>query len=290
MTLADAVRLGRISNLPTVWTNVAAGIALAGGVVWDARTPLLMLAFSLAYVGGMYLNDAFDAEIDARQRRERPIPAGRVRRSTVFGAGFGLLAGAVVLLLAIGYMPASGTGAWPAVTGLVLAATIVLYDWQHKGNPIGPVLMGLCRALVYIGAGLAHSADLPGPLLAGALLLFSHIVGLTYLAKQEGLGRVANWWPVAFLAAPILFGIRLAIDEPSTWIFLAAFAALVTSAIALALRRLPGDIGKAVVLLLAGISLLDTLLIAGTGSAGLAIAAAAGFPLTLVLQRFVSGT
>jgi 4-hydroxybenzoate polyprenyltransferase len=289
MTLADAVRLGRISNLPTVWTNVAAGIALSGGIVWDARAPLLLVAFSLAYVGGMYLNDAFDAEIDARQRPERPIPSGRVLRSTVFAVGFGLLAGAVVLLLAVGYMP-GGTRAWPALTGFALAATIVLYDWQHKGNPIGPVLMGLCRALVYIGAGLSFSADLPAPLLAGAALLFSHIVGLTYLAKQEGFGRVANWWPVALLAAPILYGISLAIDESSAWIFLILFAALVTIAIAFALRRMPGDIGKAVVLLLAGTSLLDALLIAGTGWAGLAVMAAAGFPLTLLLQRFVSGT
>jgi 4-hydroxybenzoate polyprenyltransferase len=289
MRLADAVRLGRISNLPTVWTNVAAGIALAGGVVWDARTPLLLVAFSLAYVGGMYLNDAFDAEIDARQRPGRPIPSGRVLRSTVFAGGFGLLAGAVVLLLAVGYMP-NGTGAWPAVAGFALAATIVLYDWQHKGNPIGPVLMGLCRALVYIGAGLASSTDLPAPLLAGAALLFSHIVGLTYLAKQEGFGRVANWWPVALLAAPILYGLSIAIEEPWAWVFLAALGALVAVAVALALRRMPGDIGKSVVLLLAGISLLDALLIAGAGWAGLAMVAAAGFPLTLLLQRFVAGT
>ena len=289
MTLADAVRLGRISNLPTVWTNVVAGIALAGGVIWDARTPLLLVAFSLAYVGGMYLNDAFDADIDARQRPERPIPSGRVLRSTVFAGGFGLLAGAVVLLLAVGYMP-NGTGAWPAVTGLALTVTIVLYDWQHKGNPIGPVLMGLCRALVYLGAGLAYSTEVPAALLAGAALLFSHIVGLTYLAKQEGFGRVANWWPVALLAAPILYGVGIVVEESSAWVFLAAFAGLVTIAVAFALRRMPGDIGKSVVLLIAGISLLDALFIAGAGWAGLAVMAAAGFPLTLLLQRFVSGT
>ena len=60
-----ALRLGRVSNLPTVWTNVLAGGILAGA---DPAHPLVLvplLAASLLYVGGMYLNDAFDAEIDA---------------------------------------------------------------------------------------------------------------------------------------------------------------------------------------------------------------------------------
>ena len=70
-----------MSNLPTVWTNTLAGVTLAGRrrrrrAAWL----LLALAFSLLYTGGMYLNDAFDRDIDARERPERPIPSGRVRR------------------------------------------------------------------------------------------------------------------------------------------------------------------------------------------------------------------
>lgn len=290
MKLADAIRLGRVSNLPTVWSNVAAGIVLAGGTVWDARTPLLLAALSLAYVGGMYLNDAFDAEIDARERPHRPIPSGRARRGTVFGAGYALLAGSIALLAAAGYVPADGTGAWPALAGIALAGAIVLYDWRHKRNPIGPVLMGLCRALVYVVAGLSFAAELPGPLLLGAALLLSHVVGLTYLAKQETLGRAANLWPLLFLAAPILYGVRLALGEPIAWLFLAAFAGLVCLAVTLAWRRAPGDIGRSVVLLLAGISLFDALLIAGAGAGAIAVVAAAGFLLTLLLQRVIPGT
>jgi 4-hydroxybenzoate polyprenyltransferase len=282
MTLADAIRLGRVSNLPTVWTNVCAGIVLSGGVVWDARAALALVAMSLAYVGGMYLNDAFDADIDARERSSRPIPSGRVPRRVVFAAGFALLAASVLLLLF--------AGSRPALAGVALAAVIVLYDWRHKDNPIGPVLMGLCRALVYVVAGLCFVAALPTPLVMGAALLLGYIVGLTYLAKQETLGRVANLWPLLFLALPILYGVRLAMDEPLVWLFLAALAALVALAVRLAARRAPGDIGKAIVLLLAGICLFDAMLIAGAGEAGLAVLAAAGFPLTLLLQRLVPGT
>ena len=47
MKLSLALRLGRISNLPTVWTNVLVGALLAGGALGDARLPLLMLAWHL---------------------------------------------------------------------------------------------------------------------------------------------------------------------------------------------------------------------------------------------------
>ena len=44
----------------------------------------------------MYLNDAFDREIDARERPERPIPSGRIGAGPVFAIGFGLLAAGVL--------------------------------------------------------------------------------------------------------------------------------------------------------------------------------------------------
>ena len=87
MTLGVALRLGRVSNLPTVWTNTLAGIVLTGMAVNDARTVPILLAMSLFYVGGMYLNDAFDAEIDAEERAERPIPSGQISRQSVFVSG-----------------------------------------------------------------------------------------------------------------------------------------------------------------------------------------------------------
>ena len=55
-------------------------------------------------------------------------------------------------------------------------------------------------------------------------------------------------------------------------------------------RRQRGDIPRAVVSLIAGISLLDALLIAGTGSTGLALLALLGFGATLLFQRYITGT
>ncbi|HXX12959.1 MAG TPA: UbiA family prenyltransferase, partial [Burkholderiales bacterium] len=108
--LSVALRLGRVSNLPTVWTNTLVGVTLAGGAALDARVPILLAAFSLFYIGGMFLNDAFDREFDARTRPDRPIPAGQVTASTVFRSGFGMLGMGVLLLVMVGYAFAKGTG------------------------------------------------------------------------------------------------------------------------------------------------------------------------------------
>src|SRR3954467_13369572 len=78
--------LGRTSNLPTVWSNCLAGWLLAGGGNAHNLFPLLLGA-TLLYVGGMYLNDAFDAAFDAQYRRERPIPSGAISLSAVWWIG-----------------------------------------------------------------------------------------------------------------------------------------------------------------------------------------------------------
>ncbi|HZB39295.1 MAG TPA: UbiA family prenyltransferase, partial [Beijerinckiaceae bacterium] len=115
--LGTLLRLGRVSNLPTVWTNVIAATALAGGDPLSWRAGVALLAMTLFYVGGMYLNDAFDREIDARERPKRPIPSGEVSAGLVFGAGFAMLAAGVALMALHGLLP--------GLAGLALAAAIV---------------------------------------------------------------------------------------------------------------------------------------------------------------------
>jgi UbiA prenyltransferase family len=290
MNWAVALRLGRVSNLPTVWTNTLAGIVLAGGDVGDRRTLPLLVALSLFYVAGMYLNDAYDAEIDARERPERPIPSGQVSADTVFAVGFGMMALGLALLAWIGYGAAGGTGLGPLLGGLGLGAAIVMYNRHHKDNPLSPVLMGLCRVLVYVTAGLAVTADLPGPLRAAALVLLCYLIGLTYIAKQEALGEVKNLWPALFLAVPVVYGAATALDHVTGVVVFGAFVAWLGVALAYLKRRGPGDVPRAVTSLLAGICLLDAVLIAGAGALAIAWLAALAFLLTLALQRFVPAT
>ena len=290
MKLNTALRLGRISNLPTVWSNVLVGVLLAGGMLADARLPLLMLALSLFYVGGMFLNDAFDREFDAAHRPERPIPSGQVTAQQVFGIGFGLLA-AGLAGVALASSGADGPPAWRAMAaGTVLAGLIVLYNAHHKGNPLSPLIMGLCRVFVVFTAAFSLVSALPAAVVWAALALLCHLIGLTYIAKQEHLDRIGSLWPLGFLAVPVLYGLWLAVAAPAAWLPLLLYVGVLGFALNLLRRRARGDVPRAVVTLIAGMSVLDGVVLAGAGHVLAAVLAVAAFGLTLLMQKWVSGT
>ncbi len=290
MNLTLALRLGRISNLPTVWTNVLVGGLLAGGSLSDPRLTLLMAAMSLFYIGGMFLNDAFDREFDAVHRPERPIPSGQVGARQVFAIGF--------LLLAVGLAGVAwasrgpdGLPAWRALaSGAALSAAIVYYNAHHKGNPLSPLVMGLCRVLVVLTAAFSLAMALPTPVLLAAFALLCHLIGLTYAAKQEHMDRIGTLWPLGFLAVPVVYGMSLALLTPLVWVPLAMYVLVLMVALHLLRRRAPGDVSRAVVTLIAGMSVLDSVMLAGGGFVLPAVLAIIAFVLTLALQRWVSGT
>src|SRR2546425_7852286 len=115
--------LSRASNLPTVWSNCLAGWLLGGG--GDPKTfALLGVGASFLYTGGMYLNDAVDAQFDTRYRRERPIPSGAIQAQTVwlFSAGW-LAAGGLILAM---------IGRTTFALSLILITCIIIYDLVPK--------------------------------------------------------------------------------------------------------------------------------------------------------------
>ncbi len=292
MTWADILKLGRVSNLPTVWTNGLTGLLLGGGTLLDQRTLPLLIALSLFYVAGMYLNDAFDAEIDRKERPERPIPSGAIDLRTVFAASITMFMVGLCLLTWIGFVATNGTGGWPGVAGIVLVISIVVYDWHHKGNPFSPLIMGVCRMMVYVTAGLCFLVPPPAWLLLAAVLLFSYLIGLTYIAKQENQAEVDSLRPALLFAPPVLYGVYMVFTSPSLAMVIAflGLAVVIGLAIWMLHRRLPGDIGLAVATLIAGICLVDAIFLASAGESVLAFWAIAGFFLTLILQRAIPGT
>ena len=163
-------KLGRVSNLPTVWSNTLVGLAIgvlaystgtaggnaAGGLHMPSIVTILsaIFAMSLFYVGGMFLNDAFDAQIDSVERPERPIPSGVVSRSSVFAAGFALLSGGVAIVVMAKLLVTGGALLPPLIASILLGLCIVLYNLWHKENPLSPLVMGLCRVLVYVTTAL----------------------------------------------------------------------------------------------------------------------------------------
>jgi 4-hydroxybenzoate polyprenyltransferase len=242
---------------------------------------LLVVAVSLHYTGGMFLNDAFDAEIDAAQRSSRPIPTGKISRQSVFLLGAGQIFVGVALLFLIN----GPTG----LLGIALALTILLYDWLHKRTVLAPVIMGACRFLVYLVAAAAVAAHDDPRVMLAALGLWSYTAGLTYAAKQEALNEMGSFWPLLLLAAPVIIGAVLSNDEILPLFILAGLAIWSAIAVQLFIQRGPGDIPRGVVKLIAGMALYDAALIAAS-SAQLALLALAGFVATLVFQRFIPGT
>lgn len=273
-----ALKLGRVSNLPTVWSNVIAAAVLAGGM------PVRMVAFvagamSLLYVGGMFLNDAFDAERDAHERPERPIPSGEISAGAVMAAGFAVLASGVGMLAAI--------DAQTGLAGLALAGAIVLYDWHHKGNALSPFVMGLCRGLVYITTGVAAAGSVSLPVLIAGIAILAYVAGLTYAARMEAFDRIGSFWPLALLAAPVAVALPQLGLAPVNGLALAALVVCAVWVARLLRRRAPWDVSRAVGVLIAGIAVNDALLAATTGAEYAPLTCLVCFGLTLVFQRFV---
>src|SRR5574340_775889 len=240
------------------------GALLAGGRLADPRLPLLMPALSLFYIGGMFLNDAFDRGFDAAHRPERPIPSGQISARQVFTIGFGLLAIGIATVAAASRGADNGTPAWRAIaSGCLLAAVIVFYDAHHKANPLSPLVMGLCRVLVIVTAAYAMADALTTPVVLAAAALLCHLIGLTYIAKQEHLDRIGSLWPLAFLAVPVAYGTVLAASAPVVWPPLALYVAALAHALGRLRRRARGAVPRAGVTLIAGMSLLDGVVLAG---------------------------
>jgi 4-hydroxybenzoate polyprenyltransferase len=220
--------LARVSNLPTVWTNVLAGMVTAAPLVEWPVYLRVALAASLFYTGGMFLNDAFDEAFDRRSRPERPLPAGDVSRGEVLGVGCGLLAAGEALLLSHPYA---------ALLGLVLAAAIVFYDYRHKGSSVAPIVMGACRGLVYGIAGT--SAGIASATIAvGGAVMTTYVAGLTVVAKMAG---ARARWLVPMLIAGIALVDAAWIATIAGRLDLALIAASGFPATLALQRAIPGD-------------------------------------------------
>jgi hypothetical protein len=208
----------RAANVFTALSNVIAGFLLVQGN-WQPLGPLLlvMLASALLYEAGMVLNDVCDATLDAKERPERPIPSGRISKSSAQRVGIALLLFGVTTASAASLM----TSQWQtAQVSLALAAAIVGYNIGLKSIRFGPLAMGGCRMMnVLLGASIA------GTLSTGitsiwlfAWGVFFHTYGLTRIARQEvdSIDDFDLWIGVAaVLLCPLwIAGLPITVGEP----------------------------------------------------------------------------
>jgi 4-hydroxybenzoate polyprenyltransferase len=290
--LKTLLLLGRTSNLPTVWSNILAGAVLSGAVFGSNTLAVLLLSGSAFYEGGMFLNDAFDADVDARERPNRPIPSGQVTRGTVYLLGFGLLAAGLVLLTIAAPLRLTRPGVGTILAGAFTCAAVLIYNRWHKGHAWSPLVMGACRAGLYATAALAVSGQLGQELLLGAGALWLYIVGLTHIARFETGKILDRAWISLFVFAPLLVAAPALLRSLAVLPLLCAVALLAWSvrSLSFALRGGPGQIPRAVVSLIAGVSLVDALFVSLYAPPLLVLPVFAAFLLTLKWQRRIPGT
>jgi len=273
--------LGRVSNLPTVWSNCLAAWLLNGGGNWIAFL-LLCAGASLLYVGGMFLNDAFDAGFDRQFRQERPLPSGQIAERDVWWIGG--------LLIFFGWLLLFLIGNTAALFASLLVVAILLYDAVHKRIEGAPFIMGGCRFLLYLVAGAATLHTVNAPVFWHGLALAAYIVGLSFLARKEsGQGRVSVW-PMLFLAAPLAANVAV---NPSrgvfSWLAVVALLAWLGWCVREVASRVKPNVGRTVAALLAGIVLVDCSALPQL-TLGLAATFAGLFLLGLLMQRTIPAT
>ena len=275
--------LGRVSNLPTVGSNCLAAWLLAGGTDW-LRFSLLLASGTCLYIGGMFFNDACDAEFDRGLRQERPIPARLISRHAVWIWGAVWLVTGTLLAIPLGIRPLGWT--------LVLVAAIAAYDIWHKKYTFALGLVAGCRFLLYVLAGVVAAGTVsPRSLVAGTGIGF-FVLGISLMARHEAGDSRPPRWPLLLLAMPVVTAWlqapagTLKIEIGSTilfavWVAIAVFP----------MWKFKPQTGLGIGRLLAGLVLADWLQVAALSqSYRYGLAFASFFGITILLQRRVPAT
>ena len=183
------LQLMRPANIITAIADILLGFFLAFSVVEGAVLhqvlseihwpSLVLLALSTIglYGGGVVFNDYFDAELDAVERPERPIPRGDASKkgASLLGAG----------LLALGVTTAFAVNQVSGIIAIAVSVLVLVYDAVAKNSVVaGPLVMGMCRA----GNLLLGMSVLPAVLTDLwflSIIPLIYIQGITLISRGE---------------------------------------------------------------------------------------------------------
>ncbi|WP_018618464.1 UbiA-like protein EboC [Spirosoma luteum] len=198
--LKALLSLTRPANLVTAVADVLAGMAIAGYFLPDAAgtfAPVGWLALATVglYGGGVVFNDVFDAELDAIERPERPIPSGVVPKQTAVLLGICLL----IIGIAASFL-VNPTAGFLAI-GITVASLV--YDRFGKHHSwLGPVNMGLCRGLNLL-LGVSILPDQVMPWMWVGVVPIAYIAAITMISR----GEVHGGSPVTLRVAGLLYAL-----------------------------------------------------------------------------------
>ena len=282
----------RPANIVTAVADILAGIAIAGYLSQDndTYTPILLLILSTIglYGGGVVMNDVFDADLDAKERPERPIPSGLVRESE--GAILG------ILLLVAGVAVAFQLSTMSGSIALLIALAALVYDKFGKHHRfLGPINMGLCR-----GLNLLLGISVVQPLVSeywylgvvpviyiGAITMISQ--GEVHGGNKSTLYLAAALYGIAMLS--VLYASVVRNEELVTIIFIGLWAVMVFLPLKAAVRNPEGRmIGRAVKAGVLALILMNAAWAAAFGAWYMALIIVLLLPLSILLAKVFAVT
>lgn len=288
----------RPANVVTAVADVLAGIAIAGYFIapgWDLSghfitqeigfLPIILLCLSTIglYSGGIILNDVFDAELDKKERPERPIPSGliSVRAATIFGAicfFIGIFCAGLLSNIAQ-YLAAS-----------IMICCLVYNKYLKHHALFGPLNMGLCRGLnLLLGVSIIEGQLQQYWFLAIVPIIY--IAAITMISRGEvhgGSKKVLYFatFLYAVVIAAILYFAAANHNIPITIGVIVLFSLMIYPPLFKAIQNPIGpNIGKAVKSGVIALILMDAAWASAFGAWHIAVAIFILLPISILLSK-----
>lgn len=160
-SLRDWGQLVRLPNVFTLLSDCVVATVVAAHLAWPVTAFIPVVVASLcAYWAGMILNDVVDLDEDRESRPDRPLVSGKISVALAGHVANGLLLLGPLIILAVMTFHTSQ----PIWLGIAFLASVLLslairgYDSPIKRTPLGPPLMGMCRALNILMVGFSMLA------------------------------------------------------------------------------------------------------------------------------------
>lgn len=285
------LQLLRPANIITAWADIMAGFAASGYFGQFNVSPLLwlLLATTGLYGGGIVFNDVFDADLDAKERPERPIPSGRASRSGASLLGGSLLIAGVAAAVEVSWLS--------AVLALAIATSALLYDAFGKHHPIfGPINMGFCRGgNLLLGVSVVPVAISDYWFLGFIPIVY--IAAITALSRGEVQGGKSSTGMIALLLITAVMVGLLGLGCLTDYQVLTALPFLVLLAIRVLIpfinatrQPTPEQIRIAVRAGVLSLIILDTTLAAGFAGLPYGLLVLSLLPLSMILSQIFAVT
>jgi 4-hydroxybenzoate polyprenyltransferase/geranylgeranylglycerol-phosphate geranylgeranyltransferase len=181
-----------------------AGASVAGGTPGPRHLVAAVVIPVLVWLGGHYLGDWFDRDLDAIDKPQRPIPSGRLSPRTALFSAVACEAGAAAVAVAVD---------WRVLVLLVLGVIgIAAYSRVYKGQGIsGNLVRGALTSLaVLAGAACVPGGDVRAAVPFAVVFLLHDAASNLVGAVRDVRGDEAGGYRSVPVERGVAYGARLA--------------------------------------------------------------------------------